>query len=395
MNAEELSSRNPVQARSFTHQRDVPALSIVAPAYNERDNIRPLTDAIARAMGEVAWELIVVDDDSPDGTASEVATLAGEGASIRCIRRVGRRGLASAVVEGVLAAESELVAVIDADLQHDETRLPVMLELLQTTDVDLVIGSRHVEGGGVGEWDRRRQRMSRIATWIAHRLAGVRVSDPMSGFFAMRRSVVEATIYDLSQQGYKILLDILTASPAPLKVAEVGYVFRERHAGSSKLDVVVLLEYAFLLIDKLTRGLIPPRFVLFCAIGGLGLACHLAVLDLAVGQEVTFLRAQGIATLCAMAFNYVLNNAITYRSARLRGWRFVVGYLVFSAVCSLGALANISVANLTLREVGSWPLAGMAGALMSSVFNFGVATHFVWRPGRPRRRAKVVLRGQG
>jgi dolichol-phosphate mannosyltransferase len=374
--------------------RAAPALSIVAPAYNERDNIRPLVEAIARAMGETTWELIVVDDDSPDGTAREVAALAGKGAPVRCIRRVGRRGLASAVVEGMLAATSELVAVIDADLQHDETRLPVMLGLLETTDVDLVIGSRHVEGGGVGAWDQRRQRMSRVATWIAHRLAGVQVSDPMSGFFAVRRSVVEAAIYDLSQQGYKILLDILTASPRPLKVAEVGYVFRERHAGTSKLDVVVLIEYAFLLIDKLTRGLIPPRFVLFCAIGGLGLLCHLAVLDVAIGQGITFLRAQVIATVAAMAFNYVLNNAITYRSARLKGVRFVIGYLVFSAVCSLGALANISVANLTLNEMGSWPLAGVAGALMSSVFNFGVATHFVWRPRRRQRRPTVVLRAR-
>jgi len=380
------------EPQSFAPTRRAPALSIVAPAYNERPNIRPLTLAIARAMGNVTWELIVVDDDSPDGTAAEVAALAGEGAPMRCIRRVGRRGLASAVVEGVLAAESELVAVIDADLQHDETRLPVMLDLLQTTDVDLVVGSRHVAGGGMGEWNMARQRMSRFATWIAHRLAGVAVSDPMSGFFAVRRSVVEATIYDLSQQGYKILLDILTSSPRPLKVAEVGYVFRERNAGTSKLDVVVLIEYAFLLIDKLTRGLIPPRFVLFCAIGGLGLACHLLVLDVAIGQGMSFLRAQGIATISAMAFNYVLNNAITYRSARLKGARFAIGYLVFSAVCSLGALANISVANLTLREMGSWPLAGIAGALMSSVFNFGVATHFVWRPRRRRRRARVVLR---
>ncbi|MBW6525049.1 glycosyltransferase family 2 protein [Sphingomonas sp. RHCKR47] len=378
----------------FTVQHAAPALSIVAPAYNERENIRPLVHAVAHAMGETSWELIIVDDDSPDGTAREVAVLAGEGAPVRCIRRIDRRGLASAVVEGVLAATSELVAVIDADLQHDETRLPVMLGLLETTDVDLVIGSRHVAGGGVGEWDQHRQRMSRVATWIAHRLAGVRVSDPMSGFFVVRRSVVEAAIYDLSQQGYKILLDILTASPRPLRVAEVGYVFRERHAGTSKLDVVVLIEYAFLLIDKLTHGLIPPRFILFCAIGGLGLLCHLAVLDITIGQGVTFLRAQVIATVAAMAFNYVLNNAITYRSARLRGVRFVIGYLVFSAVCSLGALANISVANLTLNEMGSWPLAGVAGALMSSVFNFGVATHFVWRPDRRRRRPTVVLRAR-
>lgn len=370
----------------------LPSLSIVAPSYNERDNVRPLTQAIARAMGAVSWELIFVDDDSPDGTVAEVAALAGEGAPVRCIRRVNRRGLASAVVEGVLGARANIVAVIDADMQHDETRLPHMLDLLRTGDLDVVIGSRHVEGGGLGDWNMTRQRMSSFATWVARRLAGVEVSDPMSGFFMLRKSVVEHSIYDLSQQGYKILLDILTSSSRPLRVAEVGYVFRDRHAGESKLDVMVLIEYAFLLIDKMTRGLIPPRFVLFCMIGGLGLLFHLLVLDIAMMRGIGFISAQTIATLCAMAFNYVLNNAVTYRSTRLRGIRFVTGYVIFSIVCSLGALANISVANLTIAEIGSWPLAGIAGALMSSVFNFGVATRFVWQQRRPRRPAKVVLR---
>lgn len=369
-----------------------PSLSIVAPSYNERDNVRPLTRAIAAAMGSITWELIFVDDDSPDGTAAEVNALAREGAPVRCIRRVNRRGLASAVVEGVLGANSDLVAVIDADMQHDETKLPVMLELLETTDIDIVIGSRHVEGGGLGDWDMKRQRMSSFATWLAQRLAGTSVSDPMSGFFAVRKSVVEASIYDLSQQGYKILLDILTSSAHPLKVAEVGYVFRDRQAGESKLDVMVLIEYAFLLIEKLTRGLVPPRFILFCVVGGLGLLFHLAILRLAIGQGMRFIAAQTFATICAMAFNFVVNNAVTYRSTRLRGIRFVTGYFVFSLVCSLGALANISVANLTVAESGSWPLAGIAGALMSSVFNFGVATQFVWRQRRPKPKTRIVGR---
>jgi dolichol-phosphate mannosyltransferase len=367
-----------------------PALSIIAPTYNERANVRPLTQAVAAALGETPFELIFVDDDSPDGTYQEVAALAGEGAPVRCLRRVGRRGLASAVVEGVMSAGAEIVAVIDADMQHDETLLPKMLEILRTTDADVVVGSRHVEGGGLGEWSATRRKMSEFATWASRILIGGAVSDPMSGFFMTRRSVFDAAVYDLSQQGYKILLDVLTSSPAPLKVVEVPYVFRDRQAGESKVDAMIIIEYAFLLIDKLSRGLIPPRFVLFAAVGGLGLGVHLAVLNAMKLAGLAFLPAQTVATLTAMTFNYVLNNAITYRTERLRGVRFLVGYVVFCAVCSLGAAANISVANLTMSELHSWPVAGIAGALMSSVFNFGVATRFVWGRRRPRTAPKVV-----
>jgi dolichol-phosphate mannosyltransferase len=219
-------------------------------------------------------------------------------------------------------------------------------------------------------------------------LIGNSVSDPMSGFFMTRRDIFEAAVYDLSQQGYKILLDLLTSSPRALKVVELPYVFRDRRFGESKVEAMIVLEYAFLLIEKLSRGLIPPKFILFAAVGFLGLAVHLSVLQSMKMLGLTFLPSQTLATLTAMSFNYVVNNQITYRTERLKGMRFVVGYFIFCAVCSLGAVANISVANLAMSEVHSWPLAGLAGALMSSVFNFGVATRFVWST---RRRAKAQV----
>ncbi len=366
-----------------------PELSIVTPTYNERTNVRPLIDAVSAAMGDISWEMIFVDDDSPDGTHREVAAVAREGLPVRCIRRVGRRGLASAVVEGALAATADIVGVMDADLQHDETLLPRMLGILGSTDADVVVASRHVEGGGLGEWNARRRRMSAFATWSSRVLIGNSVSDPMSGFFMMRRAVFEASIYDLSQQGYKILLDVLTSSPHPLKVVETPYVFRDRHSGESKVDAMIVVEYAFLLIEKFTRGLVPPRFVLFASIGVLGIAVDLFALKAMQVAGVSFLPAQAVATLCAMTFNFVLNNLITYRTDRLTGARFVLGYLVFCLICSVGAVANISVADLTMTEMHSWPLAGIAGALMSSVFNFGVASRLVWR--RPRRQAAPLV----
>jgi len=364
-------------------------LTIVAPTYNERTNIRPLVDAVTAAMNDFSWELVFVDDDSPDGTYEEVAALTREGAPVRCIRRVGRRGLASAVVEGAMSANSDIVAVIDADMQHDERLLPQMLQILLETDADVVVASRHVEGGGFGGWKASRQLMSDFATWSSRILVGDSVSDPMSGFFMTRRVVFHESIYDLSQQGYKILLDLLTSSPCALRVTEVPYVFRERHSGESKVDSLIILEYAFLLIEKFSRGLIPPKFVIFSFVGILGLIVHITALTIMKRAGFQFIESQIIATICAMTFNYVLNNFTTYRSDRLRRFRFFLGYFIFCTVCSFGAIANISVANLTMTEFHSWPTAGIAGALMSSVFNFGVATRFVW--GQRKRSARPTI----
>ena len=294
----------------------VPTISIVTPTFNERQNIRPFVEALGKAMGDVSWELIIVDDDSPDGTAEEILALARAGQPVRCIRRIGRRGLASAVVEGALASSAEYIAVIDADMQHDESILPKMLELLSTTDTDLVIGSRHTEGGGLGNWSVTRQKMSQFATWCATAVIGHHIADPMSGFFAIKRDLFHACVYDLSQQGYKILLDILTSSPRPLKIVEVPYVFRARTRGESKVDLIVIIEFLFLLIDKVTRGFIPPKFVLFSIVGGIGLGFHLVVLYALRKMNSNFLLAQMVATYSAMTLNYVINNPVTYRSQR-------------------------------------------------------------------------------
>lgn len=370
----------------------VPTISIISPTYNEKSNIRPLVNAIAGVMAGHAWELIIVDDDSPDGTCEEARAVALEGQPVRCIRRIGRRGLASAVVEGALASHAEFIAVIDADMQHDERALPRMLDVLQTTDADLVIGSRYVDGGGLGEWEKTRQRMSRFATWCSTLLIGTHVSDPMSGFFAMRHSVFQSCVYNLSQQGYKILLDIMTSAPTELKIVEISYVFRDRLSGKSKLDIMILAEYLFLLIEKLTRGLIPPKFVLFSLVGGIGLLLHLTVLQTMGSFGFSFLASQSGATVSAMTLNYVINNSVTYRNQRLKGWSFLKGYFLFCLVCSTGAVANIGVANLAIQEAGNWPLAGITGALMSAVFNFGVATQFVW--GRKHRSTQPVVASQ-
>jgi dolichol-phosphate mannosyltransferase len=386
----ETAQKTQQQLANSSHSKDnaFPILSLVIPTYNEKANLRPLCEAIASSLIDIPYEIIIVDDDSPDGTWKEASLLGGQGFPMRCLRRVGRRGLSSAVIEGVLSARAEFVGIMDADMQHDEKLLPEMLQIMREGETDIVIASRYIEGGGLGEWDMTRQRMSTFATMCSRLAGGEQTTDPMSGFFMTRREIFDAHVHELSLQGYKILLDVLASVKKPLKIHEVPLVFRERNAGESKLDFMVLAEYMFLLIDKFSHGLVPPRFVLFSAIGGLGLGVHLGVLKFLQASESAFLPAQAVATLTAMSFNFILNNSITYRSNRLRGYDLLTGYLTFCAACSLGALANLSVAHFAILNINSWAFAGAAGALMSAVFNFSISTNFVW--GAKKRKKAIA-----
>jgi dolichol-phosphate mannosyltransferase len=372
-------------------QRRPESVSIIAPTYNERDNIRRFVTTLAATMGDSRWELIVVDDDSPDRTYEAVEDCAREGWPVRCIRRIGRRGLASAVVEGALASLADCLVVMDADLQHDETALPALLAPILAGEADLAIASRYVAGGGVGEWDASRRRLSSVATSVSQMLVGSGITDPMSGFFAIRRDVFLEEVHDLSQQGYKILLDLISSASRPLRIVEIPYAFRVREAGTTKLDLTVGVEFVLMLVDKLSMGLAPPKLVLFLIVGLLGLGCHLAVLEAARSEGLGFMQAQLVATVLAMTFNYVLNNNLTYRRERLRGLDFLAGYVVFCLICALGVVANITVANAIILHDDNWRVAGLAGALMSAVFNYQAASRLVWGSGgRGRRRRKVA-----
>ncbi len=365
-----------------------PDVSLVIPTYNEKANIAPLVEAVRSALGDIPWEIIIVDDDSPDQTFAEVSRLAREEPRLRCLRRVGRRGLSSAVIEGALVANGSAIAVMDADFQHDERILKQMYEKLTSTGADIVVATRYADGGGIGEWDATRAKMSDFATRMAGMLVGNQTSDPRSGFFMVRREIFASVIYDLSQQGYKILLDIISSSHTPLKIEEVPYVFRTRQEGESKISVMVLAQFLFLIIEKLTHGLIPPRFALFSIVGGFGLLVHLAILNGLKLAGFTFIAAQLTATFIAMVSNFVMNNEFTYRDRRLTGLSFLAGLILFCVVCSFGALANVGVAEIAIHQFGNWSLAGLAGAIMGAVFNFSAATSLVWR--RPRKRVVSV-----
>jgi dolichol-phosphate mannosyltransferase len=357
-------------------------LSVVVPCYNERANVVPLIRKLDAALAGIAWEVIFVDDNSPDGTAAEIRRAAAGDPRVRCIRRIGRRGLASAVIEGALSSSADFIAVMDGDLQHDETRLPNMLTALRTGEVDLAVGSRHVEGGdNAGLASRWRHTLSDGGIRLAQAFLPVRLSDPMSGFFMLGRGTFEALAPQLTGQGFKILLDLVMSVPAPLRVREIPCQFHPRLAGESKLDVLVLVQFAGLLLDKVFAGLLPLRFLSFCFVGLLGVLVHLAVLTLArLTGDFDFSAAQIAATLVAMVFNFQLNNQITYRDQRLRGPRLWRGLLLFMLVCGIGAVANVGIAR-TIYESHSnwWTLAGATGAIIGVVWNYAVSATLVWR----------------
>jgi len=361
-------------------------LAIVVPTFEERDNIAPLIVRLATALEGIAWEVVFVDDDSADGTAAVVRASARADRRVRLVQRLGRRGLSSACVEGILSCSAPYIAVMDADLQHDETLLPRMLARLKAEDLDLVIGSRYVMGGSTGEWSRRRLLLSRVgsrgAQWLLQQQGELR--DPLSGFFMLRREVFEGCARRLSQQGFKVLLDILASTSQPLRLAEMPYRFAPRARGSSKLDAAVTWQFGLLILEKLAGPLLPARFVLFAAVGASGVLVQLAALA-TLRHALTFAAAQACAVWLAMTSNYLLNNAVTYRDRRLRGLGFWRGLATFYLICGIGALANVGVGTLLYLRGEIWWLAGLASAIVGAAWNYGATRFFTWSVARPRR----------
>jgi dolichol-phosphate mannosyltransferase len=365
---------NPPQATGL------PQLSVVVPTFNERDNVTVLYRRLAATLTDISWEVVFVDDNSPDGTSEVVRGLARQDSRVRCIRRIGRRGLSGACIEGILASSAPYAAVIDADLQHDETQLPKMAALLQSGEAELVVGSRYIEGGSADSFNRKRAGASQLATEVAKRVLKVEIADPMSGFFMIRRDRFEQLAPQLSTQGFKILLDIVATAQGKLRTIEVPFTFGSRQHGESKLDSMVALDFLGLVLAKLTHDVVSLRFLLFAMVGLIGLIVHLTTLFIALEFfNVPFPEAQAAGALVAMTSNFILNNFLTYRDQRLKGFAILGGLLLFYLVCSVGLFANVGVAFSVYDQEPIWWLAGAAGALMGVVWNYAMSGLFVWR----------------
>jgi len=357
-------------------------LSVIVPTFNEKDNVRPLFHLLRAALEGRSWEAIYVDDDSPDGTTEEACSLALEFDNLRVIQRIGRRGLAGACIEGILSSTSPFCAVIDADLQHDETRLTPMLDALQGDDeLDIVIGSRNIDGGSSGHGlSRTRRWVSDRATALARRLLKITASDPVSGFFMVRRLSFNEVATSLQGEGFKILADMLAAAAGRWKTHEIPYTFRPRHTGESKMDSAIALEFMSLLVVRKTGGMVSTRFVLFCAVGFTGVFVQLLAVKIALLLLTDqFALAQVFGVFVAINSNFLLNNLITYRDLTLRGRAIWRGLLSFYAVCALGAAMNVGVANFFFATLPLWALASIVGAIAGALWNFVASSLFTWR----------------
>lgn len=358
-------------------------LAVVIPTYNELENIPLVLAAVEQALRGIEWEVVFVDDNSPDKTAESIRTLALTNRRVRVLERVGRKGLSSACIEGILATPAPYIAVMDADMQHDESILPKMLERMRSERLDVVVGSRKIDGGSMGEFARERVWLSNFGTRISKLVCRCEVTDAMSGFFLVDRVYFQKVVPRLTGAGFKILVDLLSSSPSSPRIGEVPYHFRNRQRGESKLDLNVELEYLYLLVDKVIGKWVPTRFVIYVLVGTLGLLVHLGALALLYYRgRVNFTLSQVAATFVAMTFNFLLNNVVTFRDRRLRGWRVVTGLLTFYLACSLGAVMNVSLAKFLLDSHVVWYLAGILGMATSSVWNYGVNTIFTWRRSR-------------
>jgi dolichol-phosphate mannosyltransferase len=355
-------------------------LSIVIPTFNEVANIVSLLDKLRAVLSEVEWEAVFVDDDSSDGTAELLRKLASTNPRIRLIHRIGRRGLASACIEGFLSSSAPYLAVMDADLQHDEALLPRMFGALREGKLDVVIGSRYVAGGSVGEWSESRHLGSRLATRLTSIILPCELSDPMSGFFMMTAEFFYGAVRRVSGLGFKLLLDLIVSSHRPIRYAEIPYTFRPRTAGASKLSTKVVLEFVELILEKTIPPAIPPRFVLFVLVGLTGAIGHLVLfISLYVYEGWSFLASQAMAAFCTITINFSLNNALTYKDVALRGWRFAGGLLGFYLICAAGGYLNLQIAaSLKNSGIVFWA-ASLIGALVGGLWNYSLSSVWTWR----------------
>lgn len=388
MEAELKARRDEASAEAPARKAAGIALSVIVPTFNERENVPAVVERLDRTLGDFGWEVIFVDDASPDGTAAAVRAIARTDLRVRLISRHNRRGLSSAVVEGALASSGDVIAVMDGDLQHDESVLPTLCKRVADGEADIAAASRFLSTDTPdGLSSETRVRISNTGIMLANRAFGLELTDPLTGFFTMRRETFERALPGLSALGFKILLDVITSQRPRPAVVEVPFTFRAREHGESKLDRKVMYDFFLFFLEKVIGRFapVPARFLSFALVNAVGILLHLALLVPSISVfRMDFAAAQLVATIGAMFFNYSVNNLITYHDASLKGARFWLGFGVFAALCSVGIVANVGVASMLHRQFDSilYVIPAMAGAFITVVWNYVATKFFVW--GRAR-----------
>ena len=359
-----------------------PGLSIVIPTYNEKDNISKILEKLKEALKGITHEIIFVDDNSPDETSREIKFFMRRSSNIRLVHRIGRRGLSGAVIEGFFAANSELVAVMDCDLQHDETKLSDMLDLFsKSTSLDIVIASRFSEEGEISDiaFSKIRKLGSKITTFLVRKLLNINSSDPLSGFFMAKKGTFLRSTDKLQTQGFKILADFLATEGKNIEIKEIGYKFKNRIAGESKMSFLTALELIGLVFSQVFQGRVSIRFILFCMVGLSGIFVQLLITGACMFFINQFPTAQTLGIIAAMTSNYFLNNSITFKERKLKSFELMRGLFSFYLICSLGAFTNVAIASYIFDFSSNWLISSFIGAVFGAVWNFTLTSIFTWK----------------
>ena len=362
-------------------------LSVIIPTYNEVNNIEPIVKLLELSLKSINFEIIFVDDNSPDGTINEIKKLSEVNKKVRYILRFDKSGLSSAVTDGILNAESEICVVMDGDLQHDEKIIPMMFKKIVDGKLDLVVGSRFKRKNDSSSLNTKRFLFSKFGNMLSNSLLINKLTDPMSGFFMIRRNIFLSIIPRLSQIGFKILLDLIISSEKKLSFQEIEFKFRKRNSGDSKLNYLIFWDYFLMLIDKKFGKLVPVRFISYCLIGLIGVLIHIfSFLILFKVMQLNFFHSYLPAMLITMTSNFFINNALTFRHVQLLKPKDVIrGLFLYYIICSFGAFSNIMIAtNIYNSSIFSnldlnWIVATFSGLLVSSVWNYLVSSRMSWR----------------
>ena len=384
-----------------------PTVSVISPTYCEVDNVEPLIAALGAALEGIDYEIIIVDDDSPDRTWERVQQVARSDDRVRVIRRFGDPGLSQAVLAGMAASSGEVIAVIDADGQHDERALPRMIEQITSDSADIVIGTRAADGGSYGDWSNSRRLVSWVATLIARVLLRVPVTDPMSGFFAVSRSTYDELGPTINPRGFKILLEFV-GRRRRLRISEVGYTFRNRTHGETKMSPSVIRSYLLAVIELRAGHQVKGEFVLYALVGVTGVAVNLVVFSIAEAIGLPNFRT-GISSWidpvewsvllgvqASIIWNFALNNTFTFWERRFSRRQLPFGFALFEVFSVLGLVINLGVFQFLQSTGWGFDLVGrepsrylhhIAGLLVALVGNYFLNVNYTWR-----RRALPDLR---
>lgn len=371
-------------------------LSLVIPTYNEYQNIGPLIQRITSALEPVTdnFEIIVLDDDSPDGTWQVAEEIARENSHLRVIRRCGERGLGTAVIAGWQAAKGEILGVMDGDLQHPPETLPKLLSSVLDTDAEIVVASRYIDGGGISAWSLGR----RLSSWMGAFIASLMlpnilrlVRDPMSGYFLIRRSVIE--YLDLHPEGYKILLEVLSRGKYQT-VVEIPYIFEDRKEGKSKLGPKQYCDF-FIHLGRLARetGQIG-RFLRFCGVGFSGVLVNEGALKFFTDVGgLHYIYSAILAVEIAIISNFFFNDLWTFSDKANQepgiGNR-IKRLCKFNLICASGACLNILIL-WALTDLGGlhYLRSNLFGIFAATLWNYSMNYHITWNGKHDAKEIKA------